>query len=846
MKHVLLFAFLSLLLLSGCAKNSAESSSETVPAVTEEPPFSSQYNAESDSESVLPESEETDPELPFSYSVTNGEAWIYSYTGEETEIEIPSRIGGAPVTKLSGTLFSDSGVKRVTLPETLVDISPLRFCEVVEVVLPAGMDSLKPQWFEGFQKLESFTITGEGAYRTEGGIIYSADGKTLVLAPNALSGEFAVPEGVEQIGEKAFRYTQISRIVFPSSVRSIGNEALCCDSLESAVFSEGLEEIGENAFYNTPLREAELPLSLKRIGDRAFMSSKLERVTLHEGLESLGSSAFNGAKLSELYIPETLTECGHYPVGADKEVRVSLPSFDGIFAELADSPNAFLRSGTLLENALHNASLSFDAEIKLFTDLTGDGFPEMLCSNYGILFCYCYSESDGWVQLFSSDSIMLCEEDESGERFLLSETGEYYYYMTRVRYSLTESGIDNDPIVYESHLNANLWGEEPTDSFADVPPYHVIKEFNVNSIVEEYGLNGVSLVYCERFASEPFGEPVEWLEINGGRVSEFPYAVFEIPEKLWLNINGEDILHGGEMPEGVSFDYWTHTLTLDNAKLHSEDGECIDVNFREKRYGYLQIKLIGECEALSANSASISSNASLRFIGSGSLSTCGINAAKDEIEFVFSEDVKVTDSAGITNPSMIRLSGNAQVETSSISRNNFVTSGKIDMNDSSRLVVGNEQLDICAISDISSITMNRDSRLEVASDSYAISTCEQIGVYNSASLDTRSRYGIIASHVQIYHSASLSTEILDVKSVRIYGGRLECREKLILDEVVSPYANPSWHFGEVAVYGRSVFRSGETEWSVEEVDPKDGTNATPTRELRKKLTVEVQSQNSQT
>lgn len=804
MKHVLLFALLFVFLLSGCAKNSAESSSESVPAVTEE----------------------TDPELPFSYSVTNGEAWIYSYTGEETEIEIPSHIGGAPVTKVSGMLFSDSGVKRVTLPETLVDISPLRFCEVVEVVLPAGMDSLKPQWFEGFHKLESFTMAGEGAYRAEGGIIYSADGKTLVLAPNALSGEFAVPEGVEQIGEKAFRYTKISRIVLPSSVRGIGNEALCCDSLESAVFSEGLEEIGENAFYNTALKEAELPLSLKRIGDRAFMSSKLERVTLHEGLESLGSSAFNGAKLSELYIPETLTECGHYPVGADKEVRVSLPSFDGIFAELADSPNAFLRSGTLLENALHNANLSFDAEIKLFTDLTGDGFPEMLCSNYGILFCYCYSESDGWVQLFSSDSIMLCEEDESGERFLLCETGDLYC-MTRIRHSLTEGGIDNEPILYESHLYANLWGEEPTNSFADVPPYHVIKEYSVSSIVEEYGLNGVSLVYCERFASEPFGEPVEWLEINGGRVSEFPYAVFEIPEKLWLNINGEDILHGGEMPEGVSFDYWTHTLTLDNAKLHSEDGKCIDVNFREQYYGYLQIKLIGECEALSANAASISSNASLRFIGSGSLSTCGINAAKDDIEFVFSEDVKVTDSAGITNPSMIRLSGNAQVETSSISRNNFVTSGKIDMNDSSRLAVGNEELDVCAISDISSITINRDSRLEVTSDSYAISTCEQIGVYDSASIDTRSRYGIIASHVQIYHSASLSTEILDVKSVRIYGGRLECREKLIPDEV--------------AVYGRAVFRSGETEWLVEEVDPKDGTNATPKKELRKKLTIEVQS-----
>lgn len=857
MKPYLPLALLALCLLSGCADNQTVIASDSVPALTEEAeepmnpaeiknPEEAENPEVSENPEVADNSEETNPPaeaLPFLYKITDeGEAWVYSYTGEETEAVIPSHIDGAPVTKLYSSLFSKSGLLTVTLPETLTEIQRAGSATLTEVIIPAGIAKLEPEWFEGFRELKQYTVIGEGAYRSENGVIYTADMKTLLLAPHGLSGEFTVPDGVERLADKAFCYSSVSRIALPASLRTIGSRALCCESLMEVQFSEGLEEIGEFAFCNAALTEAKLPKTLKRIGDSAFTCPALERVTLFEGLESIGSSAFSRTQLSEIYIPSTLKECGTFPVGTDAQAAVSLPSFSGVFAEFAKYPNAFLRNGTLLDNALHSANLASEGEIELFIDLTEDGFPEMVCFDRE-MWLYRYDCEKGCWDGFDTTGIRLCEEEGTNTRFLLVKQYTWAGW-EEIRCDITDGGLELTNTVYVSLSPKDWYSEEMILSYCDVPPYHTIKEITKESVIEEYGLNGISQVYCGGFLAEPYGEPVEYIEINGGRVTEFPYVQSEYPKKLSLFINGEDILNGAPLPEGVSYNYWTRTLTLEGAKLHSEEGHCINVNFRDIRFSSLNIEIIGDCELFSDTVEAISGNVSLRFLGSGTLTTKGITATSTEADFTFCDGVTVNEisgnKSGIKNPREIILEGSARVTASKICRSTFAAVSNIIMSGSSRLSVGSKELQTTAISNVQQITLSGSSLLEVTGDGYAISTCcSNIIISHSAALHTDSQYGICANCVCLYGRGTLSTETLDTKSVRIYGGTLECRNKLGLDEVVSPYADPQWHFGEVAVYGRAAFSSGDTEWVVEEYDTDYGTNATPKIALRRKLTVTV-------
>ena len=87
-------------------------------------------------------------------------------------------------------------------------------------------------------------------------------------------------------------------------------------TLTKIVLNEGLEIIGDNAFdgQNNISGEIIFPTTLKKIGNSVFEFSKISKISLNEGLEYIGDSCFascNGIN-GELYLPDTLTYIGSY------------------------------------------------------------------------------------------------------------------------------------------------------------------------------------------------------------------------------------------------------------------------------------------------------------------------------------------------------------------------------------------------------------------------------------------------------------------------------------------------------------------------------------------------------
>ena len=87
-------------------------------------------------------------------------------------------------------------------------------------------------------------------------IQYDNQGRTSILpyVSTELTGSYSIPEKIDgytvtEIGDYAFRYTQIRQITIPRTVTSIGNRAFANSKLHEIKLEKNIEKIGNNAFY---------------------------------------------------------------------------------------------------------------------------------------------------------------------------------------------------------------------------------------------------------------------------------------------------------------------------------------------------------------------------------------------------------------------------------------------------------------------------------------------------------------------------------------------------------------------------------------------------------------------
>lgn len=143
----------------------------------------------------------------------------------------------------------------------------------------------------GNNSSEHYTIT-EGTDGIQYELNEAKDGY-IVTDSLTIETDIIIPElynnlPVREIGPAAFRYDTLDSITLPRSLRKIDDEAFLglvdagSGLLTSIVVPEGVEEIGEKAFYYCPsLREIKLPKTLKKIGEKAFgLNANLSKISL--------------------------------------------------------------------------------------------------------------------------------------------------------------------------------------------------------------------------------------------------------------------------------------------------------------------------------------------------------------------------------------------------------------------------------------------------------------------------------------------------------------------------------------------------------------------------------------
>ncbi len=174
------------------------------------------------------------------------------------------RLPGTLVELGSGAFMNCRAVREIDLPPSLRIVGPWAFArcrELRRVEIPAGAEEVSDdRTFMGCSSLEEIAVAeGNAEFRSEDGVLLSADGKRLVAYPSGRrEGRYDVPDGVADIPAHLFAECKtLGEVSVPLSVRMIGEHAFsACSALTNVVAAPGSHvRFGEDPFRGTPVRD---------------------------------------------------------------------------------------------------------------------------------------------------------------------------------------------------------------------------------------------------------------------------------------------------------------------------------------------------------------------------------------------------------------------------------------------------------------------------------------------------------------------------------------------------------------------------------------------------------------
>ncbi|OPX86463.1 MAG: hypothetical protein A4E53_02896 [Pelotomaculum sp. PtaB.Bin104] len=263
---------------------------------------------------------------------------MFSGCGSLASITIPGS-----VTSIGDNAFENcSSLASITIPGSVTSIGKNAFngCgSLSSVSIPVNVASIGDSAFLNCSNLTAFDVSPDNLnYASDGGVLFNKAKTIIICYPAGKTGEYIVPEGVESIGNSAFRScVNLTGVSIPGSVTSIGTYAFSgCGSLASIIIPSTVTSIGDNAFQNcsnlssvsilegvtsigksmfsgcSVLTSIIIPGTVTSIGDNAFQNcSNLSSVSILEGVTSIGNSMFSGCSgLTSIIIPGSVTSIG--------------------------------------------------------------------------------------------------------------------------------------------------------------------------------------------------------------------------------------------------------------------------------------------------------------------------------------------------------------------------------------------------------------------------------------------------------------------------------------------------------------------------------------------------------
>ena len=304
----------------------------------------------------------------FSFAQVGDHLELTSYTGNETEITVPSVADGMPVQSIAANAFNgNSNITKIILQSGIKSLGEGAFSNMsslTELVLPGTVVSYGANLLTGSDSIEKITIAsnfnkqlrylfGNNIANVPASLVYikyangcseinstmwspatiknGGDPIVLELASDmtsipsyAFSGcqglvSVIIPEGVTYINERVFYgCSNLEKVVLPTTLYTISNLAFYeCTKLSDINLEDcsSLYNIYSSAFNNCDaLTEITLPTNLQYLNDESFAyCDNLAKINFNEKLNQIGWGTFRGCnKLTEVVLPSSIDYISNY------------------------------------------------------------------------------------------------------------------------------------------------------------------------------------------------------------------------------------------------------------------------------------------------------------------------------------------------------------------------------------------------------------------------------------------------------------------------------------------------------------------------------------------------------
>lgn len=262
-----------------------------------------------------------------SYEIDNNEVIITHYSGEDTNLEIPSEIDGKSVTSIEDYAFEGcSSLTTIIMPNSIVSIGESSFegcsslrgitisnsvisiedsafsacSSLTSIMIPNSVVNIGGEVFWYCSSLKNINVEKDNKYfSSEDGILFNKDKSELLCYPCGKKEEsYTIPNSVMNIGDYSFfTCSSLTSITIPSSVIDIGSSVFAnCIKLKSIIIPDSVINIKSDVFSRcTSLTSITIPDSITSIEEKAFEGCyNLKNIKIPNSVINIEESAFLG------------------------------------------------------------------------------------------------------------------------------------------------------------------------------------------------------------------------------------------------------------------------------------------------------------------------------------------------------------------------------------------------------------------------------------------------------------------------------------------------------------------------------------------------------------------------